>query len=57
MLDPAATHFRQSRRVVRCHRCAGSVLYDRLEEDWRCIHCGRVQEPTAGQEEHSLRAA
>lgn len=27
---------------MRCATCAGPLLHDRLDDEWRCLLCGRV---------------
>ena len=38
-----ASNMSTGREVTRCYRCEGSVMYDRLDEEWRCLQCGREQ--------------
>jgi len=27
--------------MLQCKRCAGRMMYDRLDSEWRCLLCGR----------------
>ena len=30
------------RSTIACAHCRGWVMYDRLDEEWRCLQCGRL---------------